>query len=728
MSFNSKTLDGAFDVEADNLIVNESTDLKGTSLIEGPSIFLQDLNLESTVTHDIIALSAVHATTSYRLALPPTIGTAGQVLSTNGSGDSSWQTVSSTTGGVTFIGIATVPPFLYVNGLSNDSTYTSKTFTLSMTTITTDYGGTGLNYVGTTGQVLTSNGSTLQWSDHTVTASSPIISSGGATPNISCVTTGTGSTLVLSDSPTLSGYPILSSYLGPAILAINVSNQIIQKATTGTNMVVLSDNPTLTSTIYADSINLTPLKTILTNGSITAVQCSLTGDLSVTGASSFTGAVSIGTAGLLGSIKMYTSVSITPPSADYPSISGYNLTTLLRFRLGYSATNAELQLRLLDPVTGTKYVQLSSGFNDGLPGLFNNPYLLLTIPASAYTLTTPYGIQGTIADLQSFNLLSVTGGGSLVLNTDTATPYLSITPVTFDLATTTNVIITTPIFKINDTQLAINGVLLTSTGLDSVTFTTAVSYNITTTIFKINDTQLAINGLLLTSTGLDSVSFTTAVSYNITTTIFKINTTQLAINGLLLTSTGLDSASFTTAISYNITTPIFNVNDIFKISADSVSFNITLLKLTPTSLSSLGTADISFTSNLTLRMYSDISTFSSTTESVLGSLELITLSSPSISLTAEAVVKITTAVLNIEGSVSMIGDTIIEGTLIADDINVANITSGNLDSGDIVCGNVFCGNMETADIDCADIVALEINCVNISSVFDESAIFLGAPV
>jgi hypothetical protein len=168
MSFNSKTLDGTFDVEADNLIVNESTDLKGTSLIEGDAIFLQEVSLANSSTNSIIQLSAVNAIENYSINLPPTDGTAGQILSTNGLGDASWLDPPSGVGTVSYIGIATVPPFLYVNGVSTAGTYTSETFTLSMTTITTDYGGTGLAVVGTSGQVLTSNGTTLLWATPTL--------------------------------------------------------------------------------------------------------------------------------------------------------------------------------------------------------------------------------------------------------------------------------------------------------------------------------------------------------------------------------------------------------------------------------------------------------------------------------------------------------------------------------------------------------------------------------
>jgi len=57
--------------------------------------------------------------------------------------------------------------------------------------LSTAYGGTGLTTVGTNGQVLTSNGTTLTWATPTtgtvtsVTGTSPVVSSGGNTPAIS---------------------------------------------------------------------------------------------------------------------------------------------------------------------------------------------------------------------------------------------------------------------------------------------------------------------------------------------------------------------------------------------------------------------------------------------------------------------------------------------------------------------------------------------------------------
>lgn len=101
-----KTLDGAYDIEADTLTVNESSDLRGNTTVDGPAKFKQDINLQND--DYVITISGSEATTNYEIKLPPTQGTSGQILSTDGLGNASWSTVSSTTGGVSYISIS--PP------------------------------------------------------------------------------------------------------------------------------------------------------------------------------------------------------------------------------------------------------------------------------------------------------------------------------------------------------------------------------------------------------------------------------------------------------------------------------------------------------------------------------------------------------------------------------------------------------------------------------------------
>lgn len=128
-----KTQDGSFDLEVDTLVVTDTADLLGQTSAVGPVTFNQDLQLENPTRTSSVLISATQVATDYAFNLPANGGTAGQILSTDGGGNASWATVSSTTGGVVFIGIDTPGTFLKVNGLTTDSTFTSKTFSLQFT-------------------------------------------------------------------------------------------------------------------------------------------------------------------------------------------------------------------------------------------------------------------------------------------------------------------------------------------------------------------------------------------------------------------------------------------------------------------------------------------------------------------------------------------------------------------------------------------------------------------
>jgi hypothetical protein len=128
------------------------------------------------------------------------MGSAGQVLTSAGVGLPTYWTTPSGGGG----GGGTVTN---VTGTSPVTvTSPSTTPNISLTTIPTTLGGTGLTTIGTNGQVLSSNGTTLQYITlptpvTSVSATSPLASSGGATPTISIASsTGTGS-VVLQTSP-----------------------------------------------------------------------------------------------------------------------------------------------------------------------------------------------------------------------------------------------------------------------------------------------------------------------------------------------------------------------------------------------------------------------------------------------------------------------------------------------------------------------------------------------
>lgn len=119
---------------------------------------------------------------------------------------------------------------------------------------------------GTAGQVLTSNGSSSAqtWTTPTVgtitsvTASSPLASSGGSTPNIS-ISSSTGSgAVVLQSSPTLTS-PNLGSATGTSLqlsgltalsaLATDASKNLVSISNTGSGNNVLSNSPTLVNPV-----------------------------------------------------------------------------------------------------------------------------------------------------------------------------------------------------------------------------------------------------------------------------------------------------------------------------------------------------------------------------------------------------------------------------------------------------------------------------------------------
>ena len=275
-----KTLDGSYDIEADTLIVNESTDLRGNTLVEGPALFNQNLDLQNLETTSKITISASEIIVDYNLNLPPTGGEAGQLLSTDGLGNSSWATIGGT-GGVSYIAVSPPNNFMTVNGLGSDSTFTSKTFNLELSGILpVAYGGTGLSTVGTVGQVLVSNGSGLNWSTRlsSISVTSPLVSSGAINPTLSLSTVpttkgGTGLTTVGANGTLLSSngsglfWATPSTYFGVERVTARAPLGITSSSTStrrevyiedfsGTDAVVLQNDSLLNNTImYNASIN-----------------------------------------------------------------------------------------------------------------------------------------------------------------------------------------------------------------------------------------------------------------------------------------------------------------------------------------------------------------------------------------------------------------------------------------------------------------------------------------
>ena len=195
-----------------------------------------------------------------------TVGTTGQVLTSNGT-VINWQTPTS---GVTSIGM-TVPSFMSVTpatittsgtfAISATSTGTGSVVlatsptlitpilgTASATSLTlstplaASSGGTGLTTVGTTGQVLTSNGTILSWQTPAGTGSvssvgmtvpsfmsvTPATITTSGTFSISAASTGTGS-VVLATSPTITSPTVNTSLTVnatsyPAFINVSATN------------------------------------------------------------------------------------------------------------------------------------------------------------------------------------------------------------------------------------------------------------------------------------------------------------------------------------------------------------------------------------------------------------------------------------------------------------------------------------------------------------------------
>ena len=322
-----------------------------------------------------------------------TVGTTGQVLTSNGT-ILSWQTPPS--GGVTSIGI-TVPSFMSVTPatittsgtfvISATSTGTGRvvlatsptlitpilgvasatSLTLS-TALATSSGGTGLTTIGTTGQVLTSNGTVINWQ----TPTSGVTSIGMTVPSfmsvtpatittsgtfaISATSTGTGS-VVLATSPTL-----ITPILGTAsATSLTLSTPLAASSggtgltTVGTTGQVLTSNGTILSW-------QTPAGT----GSVSSVGMTVPSFMSVTPdtiTTSGTFAISATSTGT-GSVVLATSPTITSPTVN-TSLT-VNATSYPVF-INVSATNPywNIQSYAANMQVGGTYANLFGRNNSG---------------------------------------------------------------------------------------------------------------------------------------------------------------------------------------------------------------------------------------------------------------------------------------------------------------------------------------------------------------------------
>ena len=281
-----KTIDGATDITADTLTVKATSEFLGQSTFDvGPiesNVTLQNSTGTTTIN------PSPNITTSYSITLPQTTGYIGQILSlVDNLGTLVWASPSTTGGSVSMVGLslsANLYSFLKVNALQADLTYTTKTFALDFKSTGSPgqvltWGSTGVSWImpnfdvvlslnptsgqvltaastglpiwtttnfdavlalnPTSGQVLTAAVSGLPiWTTPptptngtitSVTASAPLSSSGGTTPNITLSSlTGTGSTVVLDTDPTLHGIVSINGGTTPdASSTITGSLQVI---------------------------------------------------------------------------------------------------------------------------------------------------------------------------------------------------------------------------------------------------------------------------------------------------------------------------------------------------------------------------------------------------------------------------------------------------------------------------------------------------------------------
>jgi len=90
-----------------------------------------------------------------------TLGSPNQILSVNSTGEK-FEFITPTEGSVTSIGLSTSTPFLTTSPFEITE---SGLLTIDCSIIPISHGGTGLSKPGLQNQILTSNGSSLQWSD-----------------------------------------------------------------------------------------------------------------------------------------------------------------------------------------------------------------------------------------------------------------------------------------------------------------------------------------------------------------------------------------------------------------------------------------------------------------------------------------------------------------------------------------------------------------------------------
>ena len=269
-----KTTSGQDDLYLNNLTVYDST------ILEGPVSLKRQNTLQNSLLNQVNLLIPNYEFVSYNFEFPASAGTAGQVfVSGGGSSPNYWVTPgSSGVGTVTSVGINT-PSLFTVTG-SPITTSGTITLTYSGTPLPILYGGTGLTAVGTSGQVLQSNGSTLIYTTPgsggigTVTSVSVTVPS---FMNVTPSTITTSGTFAITASSTGTGDVVLNS--NPNILNLSTEGATAYAGDDGSaaitsaggvhidgNMYMTNDNRTVDTGIIATYA----ANTVILGGTISA--------------------------------------------------------------------------------------------------------------------------------------------------------------------------------------------------------------------------------------------------------------------------------------------------------------------------------------------------------------------------------------------------------------------------------------------------------------------------
>jgi len=223
-----KTLDGSYDLIGDTLIVNETTDLIGPTLIES------DIKLYNQTTKKYIILSATNVTSNYPLNFPAIQGLANTILSTDGAGNSVWAVPSSIgIGSVTSVAL-TMPSIFSVAG-TNLTTNASFVVTTAATPT-----GTGGIVLQTSPALITpdiggARGTSLQW-----TGGSASYISGSGTGNSDFLIAAGGNSFVFDHlgATSLPGTLKVLSLTASSVVVSDSSKNLV--SVTGTNGQVLT--------------------------------------------------------------------------------------------------------------------------------------------------------------------------------------------------------------------------------------------------------------------------------------------------------------------------------------------------------------------------------------------------------------------------------------------------------------------------------------------------------